>query len=650
MTDGPQTDTGVVTGDATLTASNIGGIDTAQVEFSPGVTLLTGYNATNRTSLLRAVNGVLGGTEATLRSSADEGEVSLTIGDETYTRSYRRTGSGVVASGEPFTDSEALVDLFVSLFEDNEVRRTVARGKNLHDVVMRPVDTAAIERRIRELQTEREELQREQERVAERRNELPELEQRRSEIDERIETIDERIADLRATVAEFEEDAEAAEDANEIVDELDSRRQELSETEDEIELVESELSALETELEELREERAALPGGSEADRSDLERTLTDLRQEKRELDAEISSLTTILEFNREILADEDHQLPSIEAEDEDVTAALAPEPEQGVVCWTCGSRVERGAIDDRLAELESIVEGRRSDREDAAQRIDEVEDRLAELEQQRQRSSSVEHDIERTEEKIDQREQRLEQLESTAATLREAIQELEVEAAETEALRENDLLETYEELSELQYERGQLEQERDDIDEELADISDLPDPGDLSEQVDELSRELEQQRSHITDLETAVVEEFNERMADILGILQFSNIARVWIERKGGAGDARGSETTFDLHVIREDEGGTVYEDVIDHLSESEREVIGLVVALSGYLAHDVHETVPFITLDSLEAIDAERIADLVSYFADFSSYLLVALLPEDADALPDIHDRISPAEFRPTG
>jgi hypothetical protein len=188
MTDGSQTDTGTVTGDAALTASNIGGIDRAQVEFSPGVTVLTGYNVTNRTSLLRAVNGVLGGTEATLKSSADEGEVSLTIGDETYTRSYRRTGSGVATSGEPFTDSETLVDLFVSLFEDNEVRRTVARGEDLHDVVMRPVDTAAIERRIRELQTEREELKREQERVAERRNELPELEQRRGEIDERIET------------------------------------------------------------------------------------------------------------------------------------------------------------------------------------------------------------------------------------------------------------------------------------------------------------------------------------------------------------------------------------------------------------------------------------------------------------------------------
>lgn len=39
------------------------------------------------------------------------------------------------------------------------------------------------------------------------------------------------------------------------------------------------------------------------------------------------------------------------------------------------------------------------------------------------------------------------------------------------------------------------------------------------------------------------------------------------------------------------------------HLSENEREVVGLVFALSGYLVHDVHEQCPFILLDLLEAL-----------------------------------------------
>jgi uncharacterized protein YhaN len=85
-----------------------------------------------------------------------------------------------------------------------------------------------------------------------------------------------------------------------------------------------------------------------------------------------------------------------------------------------------------------------------------------------------------------------------------------------------------------------------------------------------------------------------------------------------------------------------VYEDTVDHLSESEREVTGLIVALAGYVAHDVYETVPMILLDSVEAIDASRIARLVKYIAETVPYLIVALLPEDAAALDDEYARLS--------
>ena len=98
----------------------------------------------------------------------------------------------------------------------------------------------------------------------------------------------------------------------------------------------------------------------------------------------------------------------------------------------------------------------------------------------------------------------------------------------------------------------------------------------------------------------------------------------------------------FYLHVIRSTESGATYEDTIDHLSESEREVTGLVFALAGYLVHDLYASTPFMLLDSLETIDSERIAVLVEYFSDYADYLLVALLPEDAAALDDRHQRIT--------
>ena len=64
--------------------------------------------------------------------------------------------------------------------------------------------------------------------------------------------------------------------------------------------------------------------------------------------------------------------------------------------------------------------------------------------------------------------------------------------------------------------------------------------------------------------------------------------------------------------------------------------------ALAGYLVHDVYDIVPFILLDSLEAIDSGRIAALVEYLEEFSEYLIVALLSEDAAALPDEYQRVS--------
>jgi len=50
----------------------------------------------------------------------------------------------------------------------------------------------------------------------------------------------------------------------------------------------------------------------------------------------------------------------------------------------------------------------------------------------------------------------------------------------------------------------------------------------------------------------------------------------------------------------------------------------------------------PVMLLDSLETIDAGRIATLVDYFSEYAEYVVVALLPEDADALKQKHERIT--------
>jgi uncharacterized protein YhaN len=94
--------------------------------------------------------------------------------------------------------------------------------------------------------------------------------------------------------------------------------------------------------------------------------------------------------------------------------------------------------------------------------------------------------------------------------------------------------------------------------------------------------------------------------------------------------------------VVRQSEGGRAYDDTVDNLSKSEREVIGLVVALAGYLAHDVDETVPFVVVDAVEMFDADRIRGLVEHFARHTEYVVATVLPEERAVLADDYTVVS--------
>jgi len=133
-------------------------------------------------------------------------------------------------------------------------------------------------------------------------------------------------------------------------------------------------------------------------------------------------------------------------------------------------------------------------------------------------------------------------------------------------------------------------------------------------------------------------------MDTMLDLLDYENLERIWLERKEREvrqGRSKIQTTEFELHIIRNTPSNTTYEDTVDNLSESEREVTGLIFALAGYLAHDLHEQVPFMLLDSLEAIDVNRLSTLVDYLKDYSDYLVIALLTEDAQSLDEEYERV---------
>jgi len=638
---------------AELTVENIGGIDTTEIAFLPGVTSLTGRNATNRTSLLRALMAALGSERVSLKGDADHGEVELTLDGETYTRTLERRNSTVVFDGDPYLEDTEAAELFGFLLESNEARQAVARDDDLREVIMRPVDTAAINAKIEQLEAEKRQLDDELDRLDSLDSRLPELEAEKTRLEDQLENkraeLDEKeaeIEDADRTVDDTREQHNAFEDA---LDELQKVRSDLEDVRYRIETERESIQALEDEHDELEDILEELPETPAGDLEEVNTEIDRLRDHKQSFEFVINQLQRILQFNEDLL---DGDNPELQAtlqnrdEPDDGEALTDQLVEDTTVCWTCGSEVERDAIDDTLESLRELRREHSSKRNEIDAELDELTDRRDALRGDRDRRERVDRKLNEIEREIDDREASLDDLTDEQGALEDEINEREHRVEELEGREQSDLLDHHKEANQLEFELGRLESDFEDIREEIAGVKeDLNERDQLSERREELQTELADLRTRIEQLESEAVEEFNDHMETILGVLDYANIERIWIERTEQTvreGRRKVERGMFNLHVIRSTAEGTTYEDSIAHLSESEREVTGLVFALAGYLVHDLHESLPFIVIDSLEALDSDRIAALVKYFEKYAAYLVVALLPEDAAALSNEYQRVT--------
>ena len=636
---------------ASVHVENVGGIVETDVELRPGVNVLTGRNATNRTSFLRALMAGLGSDDVALRGDADEGLVELAIGEETYTRQLRRAG-GIVTTGEPYLEDPTAADLFAFLLESNGARRAVAAGGDLREVVMRPVDTDAIEEEIAGLEREKREIESQIGEHADLEDRLAELDARREEIDEEIEETREELAETEAEIedadADLEETREEKKELDEKLAELQDRRSDREEVRFRIESQRETLERLEEErsrVEERIEEAAESPGDElEA----LSERISELRERKRDLETTVNQLQGIIQFNQEMLSGEG--VVDLEAvvsggggSDRAVTEQLLPGTES-LVCWTCGTETDREEIEETLDALREHHRGLIDRRRSVVEELEGTVDRQNELRAARERRSDLESERRRLDEEIGETEGAIERLTDRIDEIDDEIDGLE---DEVEDLREEDLatiVDLHSRANELEFEIERLESERDRVDSRYSSTEERIDElSELEERRGDVRDELEAARTRIERLEDDAVDSFNDHMEEVLSVLEYENVDRIWLERKRAEGRSRGRAGggSFDLHVVRTTDDGTAYEDTVAHLSESEREVTGLVFALAGYLVHEVYEEVPFVLLDSLEAIDAGRIAELIEYFADYAPYLVVALLPGDAEAVDDRHHRV---------
>jgi DNA repair exonuclease SbcCD ATPase subunit len=639
---------------AQFTIANIGGISRTEVELPPGVTVLAGENATNRTSFLQSIMAAMGSDLATLKGDADEGRVEFSYGGEAYERTFSRAADGTVTSGgDAYLDDPSVAELFCFLLESNEARRAVARGDNLRDLIMRPVDVDELKALIREVRAHKEEINDQLATIESLKRDLPELEKQRRDLEDRIESERAELAELEAEIDDESTDTEQPREGTDRLEEkletLRDRRGTLNDTRDKIESQDQSVEALEAERTELQSELDELEAAEQTDEPDVEFRIRELRTKKREANAKVRDLQSVITFNEEMLEDANPEIMNeIGGSPEtmgDITGQLI-EGNRNITCWTCGSTVQTNDVERTVTQLQDYRQEKLEEAKSIEQELEELKAEKREREQRQQRRRDVEKKLDDVEAELAKRRDRLDDLRARRTELTEEVKTLKGEVQDLRAEDFSETLERQKEANELEFEIEQLESRLEEVTEEIERKEvEIAKADDLRTRRAELGDELEDLRTRIDQIEIEAIEQFNQHMETILDILGYTNLSRIWIERlfredTGRPGSTE--ETMFELHVVRSTETGEAYEDTIDHLSESEREVTGLVFALAGYLVHDLHETVPFMLLDSLEAIDSERIAALVDYFAEYAPHLVVALLPEDAQAQSDEYNRVT--------
>jgi DNA repair exonuclease SbcCD ATPase subunit len=638
-----------------LEVENIGGISETTVEVAPGLTVLEGRNATNRTSFLQALMAGLGSDRFTLKGDADRGRVELELADTIVERRFERRNGGLHTTGDGYLEDAEVAELFAFLLEENEARRAVVRGDNLREVLTRPIDTAEIEAEIERLQANKRDLEDHIERIDDREDDLHDLERRREELESTVADRRERLEELQTEVEEADADLAAERETNEAVDEqldeLKDRRSRLDDIRFDLETLRETVQSLERERETKQSELEELSVDSDVDPAELRSSLDDLRDRQRRVNAQLNELQSIIQFNEDMLGGTDSEIrAAIAEENEDgdggsLTDQLVSEDET-VTCWTCGSQVAESEIEETLESLRSLSREKSSERQSISAEIEETNERLSEYESAKRNLDALEERLAEIDAKLGSKRERIDDLEDEREELHEEIEELEASVEAEQSSEYDELLDLHKEANRVELELEQAEDELASVEAEIEEVeSVVAEREDYEDRLEQVTDQLQELRNRIDRLEENAVDAFNEHIEEVLDLLEYENVARVWIERKEREvreGRRKAAKNVFELHVVRETESGEVYEGTVENLSESEREVVGLVFALAGYLVHDLHESVPVMVLDSLEAIDSERIAALVEYFADYPEYLVVALLPEDAAAIDVEHQTVT--------
>jgi len=402
------------------------------------------------------------------------------------------------------------------------------------------------------------------------------------------------------------------------------------------------LESLRAEQRKVESDYEELPETSAGDLEELESRIERLRK-KQELESKLNELQSVIGFNQERLEDGAEEfMEAVEGDSEAVTDELLPD--EMVTCWTCGSEVDADQIETTIEKLRNLSQETIGEINDLESDLEEAMSERRELQTQQRERERLERQQHELKDEFEKTEARIKTLSERRDELRDEIEAIEEEVEPLENDAYGEILDLHKKANQLEYDLGTLENDLERVEENIATIEGrLNEEDELEARREELDDEIQELRMKIERIKQQAIEAFNEHMEAMLEVLEYeTSYESGWSGPKlSREGHRKRTKGVFDLHIVRQTDSGATYEDRVENLSESERGVTGLIFALAGYLAHEVYETVPFMLLDSLEAIDTHRIAVPVEYLEEYSEYLVVVLLPEDANALDGAYRRV---------
>jgi len=561
---------------------NVAGILGGTGTIEPGLNAVRASNWQGKSSFVEAVKVGLGVSEA-LTEGTERGGVRMETPDRTVDVALRRENGGVVRRGTPYLTDEydrVRTELFACLDETNELRHRVRRGEDLEDVLLRPLDFQNIDQRIADLQRERERVASELAGAREAKKRLPSLE-------ETVTRLESELADLRERRERLVDDDGG--DLQSARSDLAAARSERDRAASRVERLERRLERTETRF---AEKRAELEDIEVADAGDIESDLAAARDELDGLKRDVEVLQSVHSATEMALAE--NRLDLLSDVERDLSGDRLP-------CWTCGTEVDREAVETRLAALGERVASARAAVESCRDRVETLEARREEIEQSRRRKQSLEETVADLEAKLTDQRDALADARQRRDRLAERIEELS--ASVDESVGELTDVE-----SDIKYREAELKDARD----ELASLEDRADRVEhLTETRDRLRADIEDLRNRKDELQRRTRAAFDDAMADILARFDTGfETARLTSE--------------FDLVVARDGREAS-----LDALSEGELELLGFVAALAGHESFDVAGTVPVMLVDGVAGLDDGNLHTLVEYLKGRAEYLVFTVHPE---------------------